>query len=72
MSIAGTGCERTDLDTCTKTSEVDVPFAVAIGAAGAAALGAGILWFALGGGGDGEPGVSARISPLGGEIRATF
>jgi len=70
--IAGTGCERTDLGTCTKTSEVDVPFAVAIGAAGAAALGAGILWFALGGGDNDEPGVSARISPLGGEIRARF
>jgi hypothetical protein len=74
VRIASTGCERTDNGSCTLPSEVDVPIAVGIGAAGAVALGAGILWFALGGddSDDDEPGVSARISPLGGEIRARF
>lgn len=73
IAIAGTGCEREDEGTCTKPSEVDVPFAIGIGGAGVVALTAGVLWFALGGDdGDDEPGVSARISPLGGQLRATF
>jgi hypothetical protein len=73
ISIAGTGCEREDNGSCTKPSEVDVPLALAFGGAGVAALTAGILWFALGGGdGDDEPGMSAHISPLGGELRGRF
>lgn len=72
VAIAGTGCEREDNGSCTLPSEVDVPFAVAIGGAGVAALTAGILWFALGGDDGDEAGVSARISPLGGELRARF
>ena len=70
--IAGAGCEREDAGTCTKKSEVDVPFAVAIGGAGVAALTAGVLWFALGGDDGDEAAVSARVSPLGGELRARF
>lgn len=73
VRMASTGCDRNELGTCTKGTEVDVPIAVGIGAAGAVALGAGILWFALGGSeGDDEPGFSARISPFGGEIQAKF
>jgi hypothetical protein len=73
VAIAGTGCAREGANgSCTMPSEVDVPFAVAIGGAGVAALTAGVLWFALGGDDGDEPGVSARVSPLGGELRARF
>jgi hypothetical protein len=72
IAIAGAGCERENNGTCTLESEVDVPLAVAIGGTGVAALTAGMLWFALGGDDDDKPGVSARVSPLGGELRARW
>jgi hypothetical protein len=79
VMIAKAGCERhepTPGKTCTETSEVDPAPAIVIGGVGAAALGAGIVWFLLGGDDDDERGVSARIGPriypLGAELRAKF
>lgn len=74
--IAMSGCEREEgpRKACTQPSEIDPAPALIIGGVGVAALGAGILWFALGAeetGGD-EPALSARVSPLGAELRGTF
>lgn len=72
VMIASAGCAREERGACTQTSEIDPAPAIVIGAVGAAALGAGLVWFLLGGEDDDEPGVSARVSPLGGELRARF
>jgi hypothetical protein len=74
--IAASDCERNEPvagDTCTLPTEIDPAPAIVIGGVGVAALGAGILWFVLGADADDsdEP-VSARISPLGAELRAKF
>ena len=76
VMIATAGCEReepTPASTCTHKSEIDPAPAIVIGGVGAAALGAGVLWLALGGDDDDTGrGVRARISPLGAELRAAF
>lgn len=75
VMIASSGCERNEPvpgDTCTQPSEIDPAPAIVIGGVGVAALGAGILWFVLGADDDDDEPLSARISPLGAELRAKF
>jgi len=74
--IASAGCQRHEPTAgrpCTYPSEIDAAPAIAYGVLGVAALGTGIVWFLLGGGGDAQDAsVSARVSPFGADLRARF